>query len=134
MPFERENHVVNGRWRDLEEPLKIGFGRSAPIQFHVRHNEGQVLTLKSCELIFQGSSLSAVTLFAVISTTTFQPRRLSMPSAADGCKRWLDGSRASARYNQLQLRFNQVADLRAGGRIPERRAVERHFHGLYTAT
>jgi hypothetical protein len=47
--FEGDDHVVDRRGRYLEEPLKVGFSRSASIQLPVRRNERQVLALKPRE-------------------------------------------------------------------------------------
>ena len=45
MSFERQNHVVNGRWCDFEVPPKVSFRRCASIQLRICHDEREVLAL-----------------------------------------------------------------------------------------
>lgn len=47
--FEFDDHLVDGGWRDLEEPLEIGFGGWASIQQGVRGDERQILSLLCSE-------------------------------------------------------------------------------------
>ena len=61
LPFEREDHVVNRRWCHVEVALKVGFRGSATVQFHVRHDERQVLTLSLRGLVFQDSCFPEIT-------------------------------------------------------------------------
>jgi len=44
-PLERDDHVVDGRRRDLKEPLEVRFGRGLSMQQRVGVDEGQVLAL-----------------------------------------------------------------------------------------
>jgi hypothetical protein len=44
-PLERNDHVVDGRGRDLKEPLEVRFGRGLSVQQRVGVDEGQVLAL-----------------------------------------------------------------------------------------
>ena len=44
-PLERDDHVVDGRRRDLKEPLEVRFGRGLSVQQRVGVDEGQVLAL-----------------------------------------------------------------------------------------
>ena len=69
VPFEGEDHVVNGWWCHVEVALKVGFGRSAAVQFGVRHDERQVLTLKLRELLFQE--------WIFLQANLYQPSNLS---------------------------------------------------------
>jgi hypothetical protein len=43
--FEFDDHLVDSGWRDLEEPLEIGFGGWSAIYQGVRGDERQVLPL-----------------------------------------------------------------------------------------
>jgi transposase len=43
--FERQHHLVNGRWTDAKILLNVGFGRRAAVQARVEVDKRQVLTL-----------------------------------------------------------------------------------------
>src|SRR5215470_13407355 len=43
--FERQHHLVNGRWADAKVLLHVGFGRRAAVQARIEVDKGQVLTL-----------------------------------------------------------------------------------------
>lgn len=58
MPLESENHVVHGRRRHLEVALKVDFRWRATVQFDVRRDERQVLTLQLRERVPQEWLLS----------------------------------------------------------------------------
>jgi hypothetical protein len=45
MSFERQDHLVHGRWRDSKVLLHVGLRRRAPVDFAVVVNERQVLAL-----------------------------------------------------------------------------------------
>ena len=50
VPFEREDHLVDGRRGDREVALQIRFGRWAPLDPGIRVDEGEVLALLLREL------------------------------------------------------------------------------------
>jgi hypothetical protein len=47
--FEFDDHLVDSGWRDLEEPLEIGFGGWSSMQQGVRGDERQILPLPFSE-------------------------------------------------------------------------------------
>ena len=50
--LESEHHVVNGRRRNLKEPLHVSFSRRSAMKKRVHLDESQVLPLKRGELVF----------------------------------------------------------------------------------
>ena len=43
--FQRENHLVDRGWRDLEEPLQVSLSGSTAVHPTVGMNEREILTL-----------------------------------------------------------------------------------------
>ena len=42
--FERQHHLVNGRWANAKILLHVGFGRRLAMQACIEVDEGQILT------------------------------------------------------------------------------------------
>lgn len=59
LAFEGDNHLMDGRWADLEVALHVGFGRRAPEHVRVGVDEGQILALLFGEALPAGSTRRA---------------------------------------------------------------------------
>lgn len=54
MRFEHDDHLMDGRRRDLKEGLHVGFGGWAAIQERVGMDEGEILALFFGEVRHEG--------------------------------------------------------------------------------